>query len=102
MLEFPVASFRSRGAKVFQLSNLGRVEPPMPTSKTLQLLQVAFEIPLHFADRVAAEFFQRAARKRRRARASPRHSGCGDDANIGTLVGGLHRLARFEIHRAER
>ena len=70
--------------------------------KLLHLFQIAFEIAARFAERIAAEFFQKRLRQHDRDHGLADHAGGRDHADVGALVGGQRRLARLQVHRFER
>src|SRR5208337_5494249 len=68
----------------------------------LQLLQISAKVSLSFRDRIASEFFQRAAGQSQRDHGFARHSSSRYNADVGTLVRGLDRLAGGKIDRLQR
>src|SRR5215471_17282896 len=90
--QLSVSSFKASGFELRAKSSVLEMRNLEFELESLQLLQISLKISASLGHRVAAEFFQRAARQGERNHGLARNSGRGHDTNIRALVRRLHRL----------
>src|ERR1035438_3930529 len=72
------------------------------SSEIPHLSEITFKIAFGFAERIAAEFFQKSLRQHQRHHGLRDYAGGGHHAHIRALIGGQGRFAGDQVHRFER